>query len=198
MKNLLLSLALVVTTPLLVDAQISTLVQRPEFKKVDRSERSNFLDAVENIVLTSRGMEDETTIDNIPTVEIRARLQKVFGDPTQKLDDLVGKDDFRPGNFIQFEYWFMVNDSLPLMILDVDGPKASGLVYGGASRYVDLMPQVKREFSRLLMQVTELGDFRDIYYDIDEDVWLEVAHQGGKFATRKIDQPPGFDVEWEQ
>lgn len=166
----------------------------PKFKKVSHEEREEFQMRFESIKWTGAGLYEKTPIDYIPTMELRARLQKVFGNPTQRLEDLIDKKDFRPGECIQFEYWFVVNDSIPLMVLDVDGPFANGLTYGGASRYVDLMPEVKRTLSKLLLDVKELAEYDDYFYSPEDDrmAWYRVAYKNGEFVNKKIDRPAGF------
>src|SRR5699024_3222237 len=104
----------------------------PEFDKVTTSERAEFKRQFNDIKWTGQGLYNGTTIDDIQTNELRARLEAAFGAPTQTIEDLINQPNFRPGKAIQFEYWFVINDSIPLMILDIDGPFGSGLVYGGA------------------------------------------------------------------
>lgn len=166
----------------------------PKIKKITQAERENFNLRFESIKWTGAGLYEKTPIDYIPTMELRARLQKVFGNPTQRLDDLIDKKDFRPGECIQFEYWFVVNDSIPMMILDVDGPFASGLTYGGASRFIDLMPEIKRTLSKMLLDVKELAEFDDYFYSPEDDrlAWYRVAYKNGEFINKKIDKPAGF------
>jgi hypothetical protein len=166
----------------------------PKLKKVTHEEREDFQMRFESIKWTGAGLYEKTPIDYIPTMELRARLQKVFGNPTQRLEDLIDKKDFRPGECIQFEYWFVVNDSIPMMILDVDGPFANGLTYGGASRYIDLMPEVKRTLSKLLLDVKELAEYDDYFYSPEDDrlAWYRIAYKNGEFLNKKIDRPAGF------
>lgn len=182
------------------EAQIASLTAEPKIVKVENVAqlKEQFNERFAEIKWTGKGLEDESIIDQIPTTEIRARLQKVFGSPTQKLEDLLDREDFRPAFYIQFEYWFVIDDEIPLMILDVDGPNANGLVYGGASRYVDLMPQFKRYFSKLLMAETELGEFNDFYYDLENDQWYDVRYEKGVFSKKKIDRPKGYKIQDEQ
>lgn len=169
--------------------------EAPEFEKITKENRAQFERQTQDIKLTGQGLYEDTKLDSRQTNEIRARLQALFGDPTQTLEDLIDKANFRPGKAIQFEYWFMVNDSIPLMVLDWNGPFGSGLTYGGASKYVDLMPQIKREFVRQLMSVEEFGEYEDHFYSPERDQWYIVKYEDGKFRNEKIDSPEGMSID---
>lgn len=164
--------------------------EEPEIVKVDFSERNTFQDRFEEIKWTGQGLYNPTTIDRIPTIELRSRLQAVFGEPTQTIEDLINKNNFRPGKAIQFEYWFIVDGEIPLMILDLDGPFENGLVYVGASRFIDLMPQVKRTLNRLLMsEEGEPEEFQDYFYSPERQQWYLVQYKNGEFQRDMIDRP---------
>lgn len=165
-----------------------------QFEKVTRENKVEFNRMLNNIKLTGKGLYSDTRLDSRQTNEIRARLQAVFGEPTQKLEDLVNKNNFRPGKAIQFEYWFTVNDSIPLIVLDWNGPFGSGLTYGGASKYIDLMPQIKREFVQKLMSIEKLGEYEDYFYSPEEKQWYLVSYQNGRYRTEKIDSPEGMSI----
>jgi hypothetical protein len=165
------------------------LLAEPEIAKVPGSERARFQREFRNVQWTGAGFEGSTVIDRIPTRELRARLQKVYGDPSQKLRDLIDGSNFRPGHYIQFEYWFVVNDEIPLMVLDIDGPFGNGLVFAGDSRYVDLMPEIKRTLSGKLMGINELAEYEDHYYDINDDQWYLVRYHDGNFSNEKVSRP---------
>ena len=166
-----------------------------EFEKITKENRAQFERETQDISLTGQGLYEDTKLDDRQTNEIRARLQAIFGDPTQTLEDLINKDNFRPGKAIQFEYWFMVNDSIPLMVLDWNGPFGSGLTYGGASKYVDLMPQIKREFVRKLMSIEEFGEYKDYFYSPEKEQWYIVKYEDGKFRNEEIDSPAGMSID---
>lgn len=166
-----------------------------EFEKITKEKRAEFERETRDISLTGQGLYEDTNLDDRQTNEIRARLQALFGNPTQTLEDLINKNNFRPGKAIQFEYWFMVNDSIPLMVLDWNGPFGSGLTYGGASKYVDLMPQIKREFVQKLMSVEEFGDYKDYFYSPEKDQWYIVKYEDGKFRNEEIDSPAGMSID---
>lgn len=189
MRTVYIILFLLLSQTFAVLAQNSDPFRAPEFRKMTTAERSYFEGRFADVSWTGSGFRDDTVMDQIPTSEIRARLQAAFGDPTVTLNDLVGRPGFRPGMYIQFEYWFIVDDTYPLMILDVDGPFRRGLVYGGSSAYVDLMPEVKRELSRIIMNVEELGEFSDYFFEIDTDTWYLVQYKNGNFRHEEIENP---------
>lgn len=162
----------------------------PEIKKVEFSDRKEFQDRFADIKWTGQGLYNPTTIDRIPTIELRSRLQAAFGDPTQKIEDLINQKNFRPGKAIQFEYWFVIDDRIPLMVLDLDGPFENGLVYVGASRFIDLMPQVKRTLNRLLMgEEGTPAEFKDYFYSPERQQWYLVQYKDGEFKRDMIDRP---------
>lgn len=164
--------------------------EEPEIVKVEPSEKSQFENRFGDIKWTGQGLYNPTTIDRIPTIELRSRLQAVFGEPTQTIGDLINNQNFRPGKAIQFEYWFVIDGQMPLMILDLDGPFENGLVYVGASRFIDLMPQVKRTLNRLLM--SENGDpeeFEDYFYSPERQQWYLVEYKDGEFQREMINRP---------
>jgi hypothetical protein len=166
-----------------------------EFEKITNEKRAQFERQTQDIDLTGQGLYEDTKLDDRQTNEIRARLQAKFGDPTQKLEDLINTDNFRLGKAIQFEYWFMVNDSIPLMVLDWNGPFGSGLTYGGASKYIDLMPQIKREFVQKLMTVEDFGEYEDYFYSPEKEQWYIVKYEDGKFRNVEIDSPQGMSID---
>lgn len=170
--------------------------EAPEFEKVTQENRAQFSERFEDIKWTGRGLYQSTKLDDRQANEIRARLQAAFGDPTQTLEDLIDQDNFRPGKAIQFEYWFTVDDSIPMMVLDWDGPFGSGLTFAGASKYIDLMPQIKRAFSQKLMSVDTLGNYEDYFYSPEREQWFRVSYQNGEYKTKEIDSPDGMNIDY--
>jgi len=179
----------------LISASAFAQFEAPEFEKVKKENRAEFMEFMKDIKLTGRGLYENTELDDRQTNEIRARLQAAFGDPTQKLEDLINQEDFRLGKAIQFEYWFTVNDSIPMMVLDWNGPFGSGLTYAGASKYIDLMPQIKRTFAKKLMSVDSLGNYQDYFYSPENEQWYIVKRENGNFKTLKIESPKGMSID---
>lgn len=184
----------VILFTVIIPFQAAAQFEDPEIEKVDRSDRTVFQERFEDINWTGQGLYNPTTIDRIPTIELRSRLQAVFGDPTQRIEDLINTENYRPGKAVQFEYWFVIDDEIPMMILDLDGPFEDGLVYVGASRYIDLMPQIKRTFTRMLMDEGDsLASYSDYFYSPERDQWYEVRYNDGEFGREMIDRPSSFN-----
>jgi hypothetical protein len=173
-------------------AQVPDAFRMPEFKKIENNQRASFERRFSDVLWTGMGMHVATTMDHLPTSELRSRLQALLGNPTQTIEHLIHKPDFRAAECVQFEYWIVVNDSIPIMILDVDGPFTSGLVYGVASRYIDVMPGIKRALSNKMMSVQEMGEYTDYFYSPERNEWYEVSYRNGSFNNRKIDRPARF------
>lgn len=179
---------------LLAAAPARAQFEVPEFEKVSTGQADSFDRRFSHINWTGQGLNQATEIDNLPTAELRARLQARFGEPTYTVGELLEKPNFRLGMAVQFEYRFVVNDSIPMMVLDVFGPFGRGLSYTGPSRYVDLMPQIKRVFARMLMEVDTPGNYRDYYYSADRRQWFEVVFRDGEATTREIEAPEGMSI----
>ena len=192
-----LVLGLVIIAGFSGQAVAQNLFAEPQFEKVTEAERDDFQQRFGDVKWTGRGLYQKTVIDDISTHELRARLQSAFGDPTQTIEDLVNQENFRPAKAIQFEYWFVIDDKYPLMVLDVDGPFSVGLVYGGASKYIDLMPQVKRAFAKRLMEVENLGEFQDYFYSPETEKWYDVTYKNGEFGDKVIDTPKGLKIRYD-
>ena len=175
-----------------VYAQVPEAFREPVIRKVETSDKASFQRQFSDIIWTGMGMHGATTMDQLPTSELRARFQALYGNPTQTIEHLIGKPEFRAAECIQFEYWFVVNDSIPVMILDVDGPFTTGLVYGVASRHIDVMPGIKRALSNKMIGVRDLGEYTDFFYSPERNEWYEVSYREGRFNNRKIDHPARF------
>lgn len=188
----------IVITIVLIFSSLSAYAQfqEPKFKKMDKADRAWFMNTFDDIKWTGQGLYDDAGVDGVQTNELRARLQAEFGAPTQTIEDLINQSGFRMAEAIEFEYWFTVDDSIPLMVLDVDGPFGKGLVYGGASRYIDLMPQIKRTFARKLMKENKPAEYQDYYYSPERGQWFDVRYENGRHISKEISSPDGMTVSY--
>ena len=154
-------------------SNINAQFEEPVIKRVSMEDAAAFEAEFNDIKWTGQGF-NYNELDRVPAIELRARLESVFGEPTKTIENIVERGKLRAGKAIQFEYWFIVDGEIPMMILDLDGPFADGLVYVGASRYIDLMPAVKRSLTRQLLE-TEPKAYLDHFYSPEREQWYEVG-----------------------
>ena len=168
-------------------SKIQAQFEEPEIKKVSTEDAAVFEATFKDIKWTGQGF-NFNELDRVPAIELRARLESVFGKPTKTIEDIVELGKLRAGKAIQFEYWFIVDGEIPMMILDLDGPFADGLVYVGASRFIDLMPAVKRSFTRQLLEAKPKA-YLDYFFSPERQQWYEVRYQNGKYTKKEVDKP---------
>lgn len=168
-------------------SQLQAQFQEPDIKKVSNEDVAQFQQQFKDIKWTGQGF-NYNELDRVPAIELRARLESVYGAPTKTIENIVERGKLRAGKAIQFEYWFIVDGEIPMMILDLDGPFADGLVYVGASRFIDLMPAVKRTFTRDLLE-SEPKAYVDYFYSPEREQWYEVRYQDGEYTKKEIDKP---------
>lgn len=126
-----------------------------------------------------------TFFDTTYTRELRARFQAQFGDPTQTLADL--PDTSRIGE-AQFEYWFVVNDSIPVRVTDANGPRDRGLIVATDRRLRGRLPELRAALLQPLRQ-PERAPYVDYYYDTTEDEdrrWYRAGFDGQSFFLNRI------------
>jgi hypothetical protein len=174
-------------------SQIDDPFKIPEIRKVDRAEAEQFSQQyIRTMQWTGQGFQAAAPMDFIPAVELRARFQAVYGDPSRRLEDLILKPGFRLAEAIQYEYWFIVDEKIPIMVLDIDGPFATGLVYAGPIIYIDYFPEIKRTLSAELLKVNRLEEFTDMFYSPERNQWYEISYKNGEFKTEEINRPARY------
>jgi hypothetical protein len=174
-------------------ANAQGLFQKSTFEKVEKSEAKAFDEQFEGMIWTAQGFNRQASVvDNLPTTELRARLQQVFGNPTKTVKDLIEEKKFgrSEGATIQFEYRFVVNDSIPVMLLDINGPFGQGLVWVGGNRWVDRMAQIKRDLAEEIMSTKTLAEFEDFFYSPEQEKWFSVRLKSGEFKTEELKKSP--------
>jgi hypothetical protein len=184
MKRILFFFIMMVMISTAAQAQF----EEPVIKKVEKADRADFQAEFSDIKWTGQGFRFNE-LDRMPAIEIRAVLQSAYGDPTQTVEDIIEKDGYlRDGKSIQFEYWFIIDGYIPMMVLDLEGPFDDGLVYVGASRYVDLMPQVKRTLTKELREASP-KEYVDYFYSPERGQWFKVSYEAGEYKKEEIKQP---------
>lgn len=135
------------------------------------------------------GSNSLTLIDTTYTRELRARLESEFGSPTQTIADLNDATNIRTGANIQFEYWFVINDTIPLMVMDVNGPFERGLVVASDHRYRGILAEIKEAFLGRLARSDSKARYADYYYLPEQKMWFMSGYDGERFFVDRISRP---------
>lgn len=130
-----------------------------------------------------------TRLDTTFTREIRAHLESKFGSPTQTIADLGNLEDLSIGDHIQFEYWFVLNDSIPLRVMDVNGPLERGVVVASKQKYRDLLPELRELLDARLMEDAERAPYADYYYLPDQRIWFVTGFDGRRYFLKRVSKP---------
>lgn len=131
-----------------------------------------------------------TFLDTTYTRNLRARLQERFGAPTYtlaevNLDAWWQTPDSSRKTLPQFAYWFVVNDSIPVRVTDVDGPTGRGLIVSTDRQHRDHLAELR---SALLGPLRRAGraPYVDYYYDEATRRWYRVGFDGQSFFRERI------------
>lgn len=141
---------------------------------------------------------DLTFLDTTRTPTLRARLQARFGDPTRTLAD--ASLDEPPTDQAQFEYWFVVNDSIPVQVMDALGPKGRGLIVAADRAHRDRL-RALRDTLLAPLRRAENAPHVDYYYDTRRERWYRTGFDGQSFFLERISRndiipgrPPRLDT----
>lgn len=161
-------------------------------RTVERLERSWFRERFTDTEWAFLGSTPRPTFfDTTRTPELRARLQAHFGTPTQTLADARPgtPQDERPDSSwadrAQFEYWFVVNDSIPVRVMDARGPRDRGLILATHRRLRERLPAVRDALLAPLRQPLRAA-YVDHYYDPRLQHWYRTGYDGRTFFLDQI------------
>lgn len=130
-----------------------------------------------------------TPVDTMYTWRWRAILEETFGPPTKTLAELDFSREIRLEEYIQFEYWFVLNDSIPLRIMDVNGPFERGLVVSTDQRYRHILFDIRQAFLLDLAISPALKPYADYYYHTELNTWYRTGFDGEAFFLEPISRP---------
>ena len=135
------------------------------------------------------GSNSRSPIDTMRTADLRSRFQTVFGAPTRTLVESPDPDSLQREQIIEFEYWFLLNDSIRVAVIDVNGPWDRGVVLAADQRFRSQLPTIKRDFLEQLIPAAERTGFTDYYYNLDQRTWYLTGFDGASFFDRRIERP---------
>lgn len=135
------------------------------------------------------GSNSRSPVDTMRTADLRSRFQTLFGAPTVTLAESPSPDSLQREQVIEFEYWFLLNDSIRVVVLDVNGPWDRGVVLAADRRYRSRLSVIKRDFLEQLIPEAERTPFVDYYYNVDQQAWYLTGFDGASFFDRRIERP---------
>ena len=159
------------------------------WRLVKRIERHEYAEQFEGVKWAYMGNNYITPIDTTHTRILRAYLQGRFGSPTRTLVELDFSRNLRREEYIQFEYWFVLNDSIPMIVMDANGPFDRGVVVACDHRYRNILYNLRQSFLGALMRKEEPAPYVDYYFNYPARRWYRTGYDGQEFFTDPIGQP---------
>lgn len=156
------------------------------WRKVEPDEQGEFLERFGETYWRAASPRG-ALVDTLDTPELRGRLQAVFGRPTRN-GDAQRRYGYGGSEFIQFEYWFVVNDSIPILALDLDGPFGNGLLIASDEAYEPIMQRVKADLSARL-EGRRPDPWIDYYHAYEREAWFRTGFNGTETFTRRVNAP---------
>lgn len=162
------------------------LASATQIAKVDRRRWARFF---MNTKWAYYGNTGFTVLDTLHTRVLRARMQAHFGAPTRTLAE-IDRDGFpNLQEYVQFEYWFVVNDSIPVRVMDSNGPFDRGLVIAADHRYRDDLPDIRAALLQAVSTSRSMQPYVDYYYSEPRRHWYRTGFNGRRFFTQPIPEP---------
>ncbi|HIG73170.1 MAG TPA: hypothetical protein EYQ24_00915 [Bacteroidetes bacterium] len=127
-------------------------------------------------------------IDTMETLQLRGRMTQFFGTPTRNAA-AARQERYAGSEYVQFEYWLVANDSIPVLVLDTHGPFGRGLLIASDEAYADQFVRLKRNLAQTLLRLPPTVEFVDYYHDPERKQWFKTGFDGTAFFTEQIRRP---------
>lgn len=135
------------------------------------------------------GSSSRSMVDTMKTADLRARLEFHYGPPTRTLSEFGYPDSKRREDIVQFEYWFLVNGNIPVIVMDVNGPWDRGIVLAAETKYRQKLDLIKTTLLGQLATSNSRKSFIDYYYNFDQGSWYLTGFDGTRFFDKRIVKP---------
>ena len=165
-------------------ARLATL----RWEKVRPADQGPFLEQYGEAFWVSAATGGRAAIDTTNTAVLRGRLQAAFGDPTRN-GDAQRRHGYGGSEHVQFEYWFAVNDTIPVLVLDLDGPFGRGLMVAADEPQAALLPALKADLARRLAAERTADPWLDYYHSFERGAWYRTGYNGAERYVREV-RPP--------
>ncbi|HEX7071024.1 MAG TPA: hypothetical protein VF190_09470 [Rhodothermales bacterium] len=159
------------------------------WRPIRRLGRGYFEREYGSVMWAYAGNARHTRLDTTVTSELRARLESRLGSPTLTLVEVTGDSIPFTDASIQFEYWVVLNDSIPLRIMDVGGPLDRGLILVTTARLREQLPALRDALERELFEEATEEAYVDYYFDELSGLWYRTGYDGRRYFTERIPRP---------
>ncbi|MCY4159342.1 MAG: hypothetical protein OXF48_06995 [Bacteroidetes bacterium] len=159
------------------------------WRLVSMEKRADWLAQYDSVQWSYLGNNFFTPLDTVATPEIRAHLQAYFGSPTQTATETKQGEPTPADENGQFEYWLAVNDSIPMMVMDVGGPFDRGIIVATDHQFRSLLYRMRQSLLATVMRRTDAVPYVDYYYSPIEERWYLTGYDGEEYFTHRIKQP---------
>jgi len=152
-------------------------------------DRSKWISQFQDVQWAYLGSNFFTPLDTTSTSILRAHLQAYFGSPTQTaVETIQGDPTFGDGSG-QFEYWIAVNDSIPVIVMDILGPFDRGIILATDHRFRANMLPLRQSLLRNAIRHTKPAAYVDYYYNQISEQWYRTGYDGKIYFTHQVDRP---------
>ena len=158
------------------------------WQKVRPEAQGLFLEQYGESFWVSAPTGGRAAVDTTNTAALRGRLQAAFGDPTRN-GDAQKRHGYGGSEHVQFEYWFAVNDTIPVLVLDLDGPFGRGLMIAADESQAPLLPALKRDLAQRLARETSPDPWLDYYHSYERGEWYRTGFNGTEHYVTRV-RPP--------
>lgn len=152
------------------------------------SETDAFEEAFRDTQWAYLGSNERIPADTMRTRALRALLEARFGPPTRTVAEQVAAGQ-PPAEYIQFEYRFVLNDSIPVALVDVNGPLERGVVTMTDRIYRDRLPEFKATLLDPALRAGVRAPYADYYYVRARQSWFLTGFDGERFFLERIPVP---------
>ncbi len=155
-------------------------------RRFSRLERLAFRNLFPDPAWSFLGSNYRTALDTSATWRLRGALEARYGMPTLTLVE--ADTVLQRGTASQFEYWLAVNDTIPLVVTDPNGPRGRGLVLATDARYRSLLP-ILRETLFADLAAARPASYADYFFDADNRAWYLTGYDPLGFVLKAIARP---------
>ena len=170
------------------EERASALVDDPlevSWRKYAADEQGDFLNLYSEAFWRAVGTPHP--LDTLHTPALRAKLNGLVGAPTRNAAARE-QEGYTGSEYVQFEYWLEVNEEIPVLVMDTEGPFGRGVLLAVDEAHVEHFADIKLDlFGRL--DRTDPVPYADYFHSRDDGQWFRTGYDGEAYFTRETRRP---------